>query len=141
MQRFVLTLLTIFTLACAAIGQSPTGTWVTIDDETGKPKSHVQISERGGKLYGKVVELINPRFTICGECEGDKKDQPIKGMEILWGLSPDGDEWNGGYIMDPANGKEYKCKIELDGANTLKVRGYIGFSLLGRTQTWQRLES
>ena len=121
--------------------QSAVGTWKTIDDEDGKVKSHVSIYEEDGKLYGKVIKLINPERTICTKCKGDKKDQPIEGMQILWNLKQDGvKEWNGGKIMDPKNGKEYKCKIELEDQNTLNVRGFIGFSLLGRTQTWYRLE-
>ena len=120
--------------------QSAIGTWKTIDDEDGKVKSHVEIYERSGKVYGKVSKLINPESTTCGECKGDKKDQPIEGMEIIWNLEKDSDtEWEGGKILDPKSGKEYKCKIELTDANTLNVRGFIGFALLGRTQVWYRV--
>ena len=120
--------------------QSAVGIWKTIDDEDGKVKSHVEIYEREGKLYGKVAKLINSESTLCSECKGDKKDQPIEGMEIIWNLEEDSDtEWEGGKILDPASGKEYKCKIELTDINTLNVRGFIGFALLGRTQTWYRV--
>ena len=122
-------------------GQSAIGAWKTIDDEDGKVKSHVEIYEKNGKVYGKVSKLINPDSTICEKCKGDKKDQPIKGMEIIWNLEKVSEiEWEGGKILDPGSGKEYKCKMKLTDANTLNVRGFIGFALLGRTQTWYRVE-
>jgi uncharacterized protein (DUF2147 family) len=122
--------------------QSAIGTWKTIDDEDGKVKSHVEIYEQNGKLYGKVSRLISTKTTVCSDCKGAKKGQAIEGMEIIWNLEKDSDtEWEGGYILDPASGKEYKCKIELTDANTLNVRGFIGFSLLGRTQTWYRVDN
>ena len=115
--------------------------WKTIDDETGKPKAVVSIVEKDGKLHGTIVKLFrapdeeqNPR---CDKCTGALKDQPILGMTILRDLEKDGDEWTGGTILDPKNGKSYDCKIALeDGGKKLKVRGYLGISLLGRTQYW-----
>lgn len=127
--------------ARARAAGNPVGDWTTIDDETGQPKSVVRISERDGKLYGKILKLIDPPEPNpkCKECSGSKRDQPIEGLEILWGLEPDGDEWSGGYILDPKNGKQYRCYIEvLDGGKRLKVRGYIGVSLFGRTQYWKK---
>ena len=122
--------------------QTAVGIWKTIDDEDGTVKSHVSIYESNGKLFGKVIKLINPEKTICSECKGEKKDKPIEGMIIMWDLQQDQSYlWKGGKILDPKNGKEYKCKIELEDTNTLKVRGFIGFSLLGRTQIWYRVES
>ena len=126
-------------------GASPVGRWKTIDDETGKPKSIVRIWEENGKLFGKVEELIrgpdedpNP---VCDKCEGDRKDKPIIGMTIMWDLERDGDSWSGGRILDPKKGKTYRCTIALeDGGKKLKVRGYIGISLLGRTQYWYRVD-
>jgi uncharacterized protein (DUF2147 family) len=119
----------------------PTGYWTTVDDDGKTATSVVQIYAQGGKLRGKIVELINPREKApkCTACDGAKRNQPILGMEILWGLEKDGDEWSGGRILDPKNGKEYKCYIEvIDGGKRLKVRGYIGISLFGRTQHWQQ---
>lgn len=120
---------------------SPVGYWTTIDDETNQPKAIVHIEQRNGTLYGRIVKLINPKEKnpICEECLGNKKNQPVTGLEILWGLKPDDDEWSGGYILDPESGKEYRCTMEvIEGGNRLKVRGYIGISLLGRTQEWRR---
>lgn len=128
-------------LAFAA--ESPVGYWTTIDDD-GKASSVIQIFPRGKKLFGKIVTLINPREKDpkCSACEGARKNQRIIGMEILRDFEQDDDEWSGGYILDPREGKEYSCYLELlDGGKRLKVRGYIGIALLGRTQIWRRSEA
>ncbi len=124
---------------------SPAGRWKTIDDETGKTKSIVVIREEKGKLFGKIEKVLdsdqpgpNP---LCLKCEGDLKNKPETGMQIMWELKRDGDQWSGGQILDPHNGKVYRCYISLeDGGKKLKVRGYIGFALLGRTEYWLRME-
>ena len=122
---------------------SPVGRWKTVDDVTGKPKSVVSIWEENGKLYGKVQKLVdpdpqdpNPR---CQDCSGELKDKPVVGLQILWDLQKDGDAWSGGQILDPSNGKTYKCLLSVeDGGNKLKVRGFVGIAMLGRTQYWLR---
>ena len=118
------------------------GKWTTIDDNTGEARSTVEIFEKGGKVYGKIVAITDPekRDRLCEKCTGDDKNRPILGLEIVKGLEKVGDKYEGGYITDPDNGKRYKCYIELEDANTLKVRGYIGMAILGRTQLWQRAE-
>jgi uncharacterized protein (DUF2147 family) len=133
--------------ATSALAQEPSavGRWTTIDDETKKPKSVITVYEEGGKLFGKIEKLFREpneeQNPVCDKCEGALKNQPIIGMVILRELKKDGDEWSGGTILDPANGKTYKCKIAVeDGGKKLKVRGYIGVSLLGRTQHWVRAE-
>ena len=127
---------------------TPVGTWKQVDDVTGKVKSIIQISDSNGTLEGKVTQLLNRspedvardgEHPKCTKCDGPRKDEPIEGMTILWGVSKDGDVWDGGKILDPKNGKVYKVKLTLqDGGQKLDVRGFIGFSLLGRSQTWQR---
>lgn len=120
---------------------SPVGLWKTIDDETGEAKSHVRIVEKNGKLYGTVEKLLlKPQDTRCTACEGDKKDQLVVGMEILTDLEQDGKYWEDGEILDPNNGSVYSCYLEMESTDKLKVRGYIGFSLLGRTQYWYRVK-
>ena len=121
--------------------QTPIGVWKNLDDEDGREKSHIEVYERNGKLFGKVIKLL-PAATItkCDACSGDKKGKSLIGMEILWNLSKSGKVWDDGEILDPKNGKVYTCKIELDGKDKLKVRGYVGVSLLGRTQTWFRVK-
>ncbi|MGC4118941.1 MAG: DUF2147 domain-containing protein [Myxococcales bacterium] len=122
---------------------SPVGKWKTVDDSSGKAKSTVEIWEEGGKVYGKITALLdqpaNDPDPKCTACEGEDKDKRVIGMTILKGLKKDGDEWSGGKILDPDNGKHYKCYIAVqDGGKKLKVRGYVGFALLGRTQYWLR---
>jgi uncharacterized protein (DUF2147 family) len=122
--------------------QSITGIWKTIDDETGIDKSHVELYIKNEKLYGKIVKILDTsegENPLCTECSGEKKNQPILGMEIISGLKERRKDWylDKG-IFDPETGKTYDCKIWLDGKNTLKVRGYIG--ILYRTQTWYRIK-
>ncbi len=129
------------TSAFAVDMTSAVGSWLTIDDKTGKAKSVVKITQVGGELRGSIVKLMDPKKqnAVCDECKGTNKDKPIKGMIMMWGLKPAGAGWAGGRILDPSNGKIYKAKMSLaDGGKKLNVRGFIGFSLLGRTQTWNR---
>lgn len=128
-------------VALISFAQSPVGVWKTIDDETGAAKSHVEIFEKNGKFYGKIVKLLQREpDVVCVECPGAKKNQKVLGLEIIWDMKPYDDYWSYGKILDPENGKEYKCNISLNGKNKLDVRGYIGFAALGRTQTWIRVE-
>jgi uncharacterized protein (DUF2147 family) len=127
----------------SAPSNSPLGRWMTIDDLTGKAKSIVLIWEQNGKLFGKVQRLVNPDpqnpNPQCKDCSGAQKDKPVVGLQIMQDLQKDGEGWSGGTILDPSTGKIYKCLISvLDGGAKLKVRGFIGVSLLGRTQYWQR---
>jgi uncharacterized protein (DUF2147 family) len=143
------------TLAIGAVGSlssipawadgSPVGVWKTIDDQSGKPKSLIRITETDGELKGTIEKLFrapeqdqNPK---CHKCEGAFKDQPVIGMTILSGLKKDGDgySYSGGKIVDPVSGKVYKSKIAvIEDGKKLNVRGYIGMPVLGRTQTWER---
>ncbi|RJG07157.1 DUF2147 domain-containing protein [Noviherbaspirillum cavernae] len=124
---------------------SPVGLWKNIDDETGKPKALIRITESNGEFKGRIEKLFrdanedqNPK---CDKCEGTRKDQPIIGMTILTGLKQEGSEYTGGQLLDPGNGKVYKSKAALvDGGRKLDVRGYIGAPLFGRSQTWVRAE-
>lgn len=131
----------VFLSAGLISGQSVTGIWKTIDDKSGEPKSHVKIYEEEGKLYGKVVKLLPAAVgDTCFNCPGDKKGKPIKGMQIMWDLKKYDDQWNDGEILDPKSGKIYSCKLWLESEDRLTVRGYIGISLIGRSQTWHRVE-
>ena len=136
--------------ACAwsaeALAQAtPVGLWKTIDDETKQERSHVRIAEAGGVLTGRIEKLTDPtrQDAKCEKCEGTKKDQRVIGMAILEGVKRDAgaDHWDGGTILDPHNGKVYKVRLTpKDGGKSLDVRGYIGAPMLGRTQTWLRVE-
>ncbi|MCX8524059.1 DUF2147 domain-containing protein [Chryseobacterium formosus] len=116
------------------------GKWKTIDDETKQAKSIVEIWKKSdGKYYGKVSQLlIKPADPNCTSCKDDRKGKPILGLEIIRGLAKDGDEFTGGTITDPKTGKTYKCTITRSG-DKLNVRGYMGVSILGRTQVWQKV--
>lgn len=124
---------------------SPVGLWKNIDDVTGKPKALIRITETNGVLQGQIEKLFrapneeqNPK---CEKCSDARKNQPIIGMVFMSGLKKDGDEFEGGEILDPDNGKVYRSKMHLtDGGKKLSVRGYIGMPMLGRTQTWVRQE-
>ena len=122
---------------------SPVGLWKNIDDVSGKPKALVRISENDGVLQGRIEKLFRPedqdQNPKCVKCEGANKDQPILGLMFMWGLKKDGDDYAGGEILDPDNGKVYKSKLKLaEDGKKLTVRGYIGIPMLGRSQTWIR---
>ena len=121
--------------------QSPIGIWKNLDDEDGREKSHIEIYEQNGTLRGKVIKLL-PAATItkCDKCTGTNKGKSLVGMDILWDLKKSGSVWEGGEILDPKKGKVYDCKIELDGKDKLKVRGFVGVSMFGRTQIWYKVE-
>lgn len=122
---------------------SPAGVWKSIDDETKRERSIIRITEVNGEFKGVVEKLFDQPGDdpahLCKKCKGERKDKPIVGMTILWGLKKDGDTWAGGEILDPHNGKTYRCKMTLsDDGKSLNVRGFIGISLIGRSQTWLR---
>lgn len=122
---------------------SPVGLWKTIDDKTGKPRGVVRIYEVNGELFGKIVSTFDPAEAkqVCGLCTGDRKDKPVIGMVILRHMKKHDAEYAGGDIMDPDTGSVYRCKLRLgDNGAKLELRGFIGFSLLGRTQIWSRHE-
>ena len=122
--------------------QSVLGSWKTVDDQTGKAKSILEIYMKGERLYAKVLRVLErgKEDATCLKCEGPLKDQPIVGMQIINGLKEKSrNEYSGGTILDPENGETYKCKIWLDEDNPdrLRVRGYLAFFY--RTQTWIRI--
>ncbi len=136
---FLLVLVSLF--GTLVMAQSPVGVWKNLDDTDGKEKSHIEITERNGKLTGKVIKLLpGVEITKCDACKGANKGKNIEGMTILWDLKKNGKSWENGQILDPKNGKIYSCKVELERDDVLKVRGFLGISLLGRTQTWYRVK-
>ncbi|WP_432669938.1 DUF2147 domain-containing protein [Flavobacterium sp. SM2513] len=142
MKTFFLVLLTIVFSTTPAQKNSVLGKWKSIDDDTGKEMGTVLIYEENGKIYGKVIEITKAedRDKLCNNCAGEDKNKPILGLTVIRGLSKDGHEYSGGKILDPKHGKYYKCYINLENPDKLKVRGYIGISLFGRTQYWHRVK-
>lgn len=139
MKKFIITCF-VLVLTIAAQAQSTSdiiGKWTTVDDETGQAKSTVEIFKKSdGKYYGKIIKLLQkPENDNCVNCKDDRKNKPLLGLEIIRGLKKEGNEFAGGTITDPKTGKTYKCIITRNGEK-LNVRGYIGLSLIGRTQTW-----
>lgn len=137
----------LFAVATSGFAQthsaSPVGTWQTFDDDTHAPKALVRITNRDGVLSGRIVKLFpasgeapNPRCTDCG---GERHNQPVLDMTILWNFRRDGDHWGGGEVLDPEDGSVYKATLRLRDDTHLDVHGYIGIPLLGRSQIWQRV--
>lgn len=142
-NSLIATLLSLCIAPLAFAQESPAGLWKSIDDKTGKPKALIRIADSGGELSGKIEKLFleahEEKDPKCDKCEGVNKNQPIIGMTILFGLKKDGEEYSGGKILDPANGKLYSSKLSvIDNNKKLNVRGFIGMPWLGRTQTWLR---
>ena len=122
---------------------TPVGLWTTVSDRDGKPEAVVEIREVNGELVGVVRALLvaaDRDDSICTKCQGDRRGRPIVGMEIVRHMRPDGNgAFSGGEILDPENGKTYRATMKLvDGGQKLVVRGYIGLSIFGRSQTWSR---
>lgn len=118
-----------------------TGLWKSTDHIDETERSVVLIYEKNGKLYGRIERLL-PAATVthCTGCEGDLKNKSLTGMVIITDLNKNGDAATGGKILDPSNGKWYSCDIELESADKLKVTGYIGLPLLGKTMYWNRVK-
>ena len=127
--------------AAAAGAGSPIGLWKTIDDKTGAARAIVRIYEQDGRLFGKIQSSFKPGAAqrLCDVCTDERKDQPIIGLIIIRNMKRADDEYSGGDILDPETGSVYHCKMHVEGGTRLLVRGYIGFSLIGRNQTWWRV--
>ncbi|WP_201584785.1 DUF2147 domain-containing protein [Psychrobacter sp. HII-4] len=140
-----LTLMAGALLPLSAQAASLDGTqWQTIDDKTGEKKAIIQLNERGGKVSGKIIKVLNKEKAkaVCTKCPGNLKNQPVEGLQILTGLKAEGNnQWSDGKLVDPESGKVYSGKITLsDNGQSLDLRGYVGTPLFGRSQTWQRVK-
>jgi uncharacterized protein (DUF2147 family) len=131
----------VFFIFQVSFSQTIFGKWKTVDDETGMENGIVEIYEKAGKVYGRIIEILEKekKHFKCEMCEGEDKNKPILGLVIIKGLKKKGDFYEGGKVTDPKNGKSYHCKMTLEGKDKLIVRGYIGISLFGRSQTWFRI--
>ena len=145
--RFVLTASTLMFSGYAWAQATPVGLWKTIDDKTKTERSLVRITESGGVLTGKVEKLLAADAkpdAVCDLCTDDLKDKPLIGLPVIRGVKQDDDDktlWGGGTITDAKEGKVYKVRLKpIEGGAKLEVRGYVGMPMLGRTQTWIRVE-
>ena len=133
--------------ALSAVAQTtPLGLWKTISDKDGSVTSEVRVVDNAGVFSGRIERTFRTDVKTdakCDLCKDDRKDQPIIGLEIIRGLgkAPGKDVWEGGTVIDPDNGTVYKLKMTpIDGGKKLEVRGFVGFYLFGRTQTWIRAQ-
>lgn len=146
-MKAILTAAALALSASAVLAQAtPAGLWKTIDDETKQERSTVRISEANGVFTGKIEKIADAskQDAKCDQCSDDRKNQPVLGMTIIRNVKKNAGEadlWDSGDILDPNNGKVYKVRLrQVDGGKKLEVRGYIGMPMLGRTQTWIRVE-
>ncbi|WP_223446116.1 DUF2147 domain-containing protein [Polaribacter litorisediminis] len=142
MMKKIFLLFVIVSMSVSINAQTIFGKWHSKNDTTGEVDSVIEVYEKEGKAFAKIIEIKNPdrKTAVCDLCEGKNKNAPILGLNILTGLEKDDNEWSGGEILDPRNGKIYKCYIELVKPNKLKLRGYIGVALFGKTAYWERAE-
>ena len=132
-------------LSTSVFAASLNGTqWQIIDDKTGEKKAVIQLTESGGKVSGKIIKVLNKEKAdaLCTKCPGSLKNKPVEGLQILSGLKADGNnQWSDGKLVDPESGKTYSGKLTLsDNGQSLKLRGYVGTPVFGRSQTWQRIK-
>lgn len=150
MNKIVATLLLATAAAVApaiAYAQAtPVGVWKTIDDKTGTERAQLRITETGGVLSAKIEKLLAAdakQDGVCDKCTDDRKDKPMIGLEVVRGVTKASSDntWDGGTILDAAEGKVYKVRMQpIEGGKKMEVRGYVGMPMLGRTQTWTRVE-
>jgi uncharacterized protein (DUF2147 family) len=142
----LLALLLVFLVTSGVLAQpaadvTPVGRWRTFDDKTGLERGLVVIEEQAGVLTGRIagVHDLREAADVCTACKDARKNQPILGMTIITGMRRHGNHWDGGEILDPQSGSTYRCSLRLEDDGTkMIVRGYIGLSLFGRSQTWLR---
>jgi uncharacterized protein (DUF2147 family) len=128
--------------AIASAQHAALGRWRTVDDNTGKPRSIVEVYDAGtGMINARVLRVLDPGKPdpVCDKCEGTRRGMPVVGMVIAWNLRPTGARLEGGSILDPDNGKVYSVRMTpVAGGEKLEVRGFLGVAWLGRTQVWLR---
>lgn len=143
MIRFAIATLLSLSAVSAFAQMTPVGLWRQVDDETGKVQSEIRVFEKDGAVFGTIESLTDPKdaTAVCEKCSDDRKDKPIKGLEIIRGLKKaDGkDLWESGTILQPSTGKIFKATLApIEGGKKLQVRGYIAFFY--KTQTWIRVQ-
>ena len=134
-------LILVFLVSFSGQAQDIFGQWKTIDDQTGEAKSIVEIYKRDGKVFGKIVSILNPEVkdALCLKCEGEDKNKPVLGFELIKNMTKEGRYYKNGTIFDPEHCKKYKCRLMLtENPDILQVRGYIAF--LYASQYWQRVK-
>ncbi|MCH7523973.1 MAG: DUF2147 domain-containing protein [Bacteroidetes bacterium] len=140
MKRFVLLFL-VFVVSFSMSSQGIIGKWKTIDGVSGVDKSIVEIYKENGKLFGKIIDILDPndKDALCKKCKDDDYNKPVLGLVLIKNMQKDGDYYRKGTIFDPEHGKTFRCRLKLtDNPDVLQVRGYIAF--LYATQYWERVK-
>lgn len=145
MKRILLVALAATLASVSAFAATPAGLWKTIDDNTGKARGLIRVTNVNGEFKGTIEKLYQAhdedQDPKCDKCDGELRNKPVIGMTILTGLRQDGDDYENGKILDPESGRVYSSRAILDETGKkLEVRGYIGVSLIGRSQTWIRAD-
>ena len=123
--------------------QTVIGKWNSRDENTGEVDSVIEVYEKNGKVFGKIIDIIDQKnkVALCTLCTGSKKDKPVLGLHILYKLEHNGNQkWSGGYGLDPRKGNYFNVYIKLINPNKLKIRGYAGIPLFGKTVYWERVQ-
>ena len=139
--RLLVTIFVVGLVSGSPAGPSPAGSWVTVDDKTHKTRGTIFLVEENGVWSGRIESSYDPaeRGKVCDKCPGERKGQPVIGMVVLWGMTQHGAEYSGGEILDVDTGSIYRCRFTMSAdGRKMTVRGYIGVSLIGRTQIWTR---
>lgn len=140
LKRFLLLSCAILSFSTTYAASSILGQWTTIDDKTGQKRAIVELYLKDDVLNGKIIKVYKQKGDtgLCTQCPDSFKNKPIQGLEFLWGLKPDNyGNYIGGHILDAKTGKIYNVKLTQK-ERKLYVRGFVGISLLGRTQIWVR---
>ena len=117
------------------------GIWKAVDHDDNIAKAYIEIYRTNGRYHGKIIDLLQrPDDTVCPKCPGKKQNQPLVGMDIVEGLKPYKDYWSYGEILDPEDGKTYKCNVYLESADKLRLRAYLGIPAVGQSQYWYRVQ-
>lgn len=127
-------------ISFSMMSQDVFGKWKTIDGVTGMEKSIVEIYMENGKVFGKIVEILNPaqEDALCEKCEENEKNKPVLGLVVIKDMVKDDDYYRKGTIFDPEHGKKFRCRLKLtQNPDILQVRGYVAF--LYATQYWKRV--
>ena len=135
-------LLLLLASGAAHAADSPVGRWQTLNRSDNSPAGVVRLQIVNGELDGWIDQIYDParRALRCTRCDGPLRDQPFQGLQILHGLHPDGDVWDGGTVLDPDTGRTYKASVRMIDPGHLVIRGYVGISLFGGSQTWTRVD-
>lgn len=139
MRQMILVMLLFLSAVMSMYSQTVEGIWQNYTDD--EIQSHIKVYVEDGKLYGKVVKMFpHTKITHCKKCKGEQKGARLDEIFVFWDLTLDGKNWDHGRILDPKSGKNYACQLELEDANTLKIRGYVGKPIFGRSFSWHRVE-